>query len=670
MSASALFVGSTQAIACGFGADIGGGQCRGYLTSGTTFTVPSDWTSTNTIEAIGGGGGAGKGGAGNDAAGGGGGGGYSKITNLSLTAGASVSYSIGAGGAGATASPGTGGAGGDTWFSSTSTLLAKGGGGGTGAANGGTVLGGAAAVAAQGVGATRYSGGRGYPWVAQNRFGAGGGAAGPSGNGKNGGGGGDQSGSYYAGGGGGGASGGTVGSDAATGVTVPGGAGGAGRLGSGGGAGNGSAGSNGGGGGGGTRGGTGTGGQGGAGSDWDSTHGAGGGGGSAARTGGSDAGGAGGLYGGGGGAGADRVTGASGAQGIIVITYTPPAAPPPPPAGTANYVYDPLGRLTCASYPDGTSTAFTYSPADNRTQKVTSATECPTGSGSGLTANNDSYSTPANTAVTVNPRTNDSDSNGYSLTITAASTPSHGTAVVNSGASITYTPASGYTGSDSFTYTISNGHGETATATVSMTVTGVNHAPVANNDSVTTPANTPITFNPRANDTDADGDALTITGVAPGSHGSTNVNGSLTVTYTPASGYSGSDNFIYGISDGHGGTAFATVWVTVGSSGSQLIANNDVLDAPGVLYGTPPYVYPYVFGCAAVLANDSAPSGSAPAISSFTQASAGTSVTQNGDLLCYSSQTLGTFTDGFSYTISDGQGGSASAAVTVNVHYP
>ena len=65
---------------------------------------------------------------------------------------------------------------------------------------------------------------------------------------------------------------------------------------------------------------------------------------------------------------------------------------------------------------------------------------------------------------------NDSDPDNDPLTVTGTTTPAHGTAVVNANNTITYTPATGYTGPDSFTYSISDGRGGTASATVSITV--------------------------------------------------------------------------------------------------------------------------------------------------------------------------------------------------------
>jgi hypothetical protein len=158
---------------CVFGSGTSGGQCRGYLTAtgAGSWTVPSDWSSTNKIEVIGGGGG----GAGGGNGGGGGGGAYSAISNLSLTAGNSVSYSIGVGGnSGHDVSTN----GGDTWFNNATSLascvtagssVCVGAQGGVASGNGG--------AAGSGVGTTTYSGGN---WVVYD---GGGGAAGPGGNG-------------------------------------------------------------------------------------------------------------------------------------------------------------------------------------------------------------------------------------------------------------------------------------------------------------------------------------------------------------------------------------------------------------------------------------------------------------------------------------------------------
>ena len=92
--------------------------------------------------------------------------------------------------------------------------------------------------------------------------------------------------------------------------------------------------------------------------------------------------------------------------------------------------------------------------------------------------------------------------------------------------------------------------------------TGVNDPPVAVDDSATTPENTAVTIDVLNNDSDADGDTLTVDSVTQGAHGSV-INNDDDVTYTPDSGFSGTDSFTYTVSDGNGGTDTATVTVTV-----------------------------------------------------------------------------------------------------------
>lgn len=92
---------------------------------------------------------------------------------------------------------------------------------------------------------------------------------------------------------------------------------------------------------------------------------------------------------------------------------------------------------------------------------------------------------------------------------------------------------------------------------------GENRAPTAVTDSGTTPRNTPTTFAVLANDTDPDGDILTVQSVTAPAHGTATLQSDGTVRYAPASGYIGVDSFAYTISDGRGGTASATVTVNV-----------------------------------------------------------------------------------------------------------
>lgn len=151
------------------------------LTSGTSWTVPAGVTKLSSVECWGGGGGA-AGSSWGTSFGGGGGGAYAKKVNLSVTPGASISYSIGAGGT--SPASGQGVDGGDTWFVNTTTVRAK---GGKGSIQDSTNwLGGAGGASATSVGDVVFAGGNGGNTPADTS-GAGGGASGsPAGAGANG----------------------------------------------------------------------------------------------------------------------------------------------------------------------------------------------------------------------------------------------------------------------------------------------------------------------------------------------------------------------------------------------------------------------------------------------------------------------------------------------------
>ena len=168
---------------------------------------------------------------------------------------------------------------------------------------------------------------------------------------------------------------------------------------------------------------------------------------------------------------------------------------------------------------------------------------------------------------------NDSDLDvGDTLTVASVDTSGTVGAITawNADGSFTYDPdeqfeylQAGSSTTDSFTYMVSDGYGGNDTATVTITINGVNDTPVATNDSAITKKDTPVIIDVLSNDSDLDfGDILTVDSVTEGTNGSVSNNGSY-VTYTPATGFNGTDNFSYTVSDGNGGIDTATVNVTV-----------------------------------------------------------------------------------------------------------
>ncbi|MBE7468978.1 MAG: hypothetical protein DPW09_03260 [Anaerolineae bacterium] len=107
---------------------------------------------------------------------------------------------------------------------------------------------------------------------------------------------------------------------------------------------------------------------------------------------------------------------------------------------------------------------------------------------------------------------------------------------------------------------------------------GGNQPPTANPDTATTNVNTQVTISVLGNDSDPDGDTLTITGVSTPANGAVSINVN-TIIYTPNTGYTGSDSFTYTISDGQGNTATATVTVTVAAVNTPTATPNHTATA-------------------------------------------------------------------------------------------
>ncbi|MCO6454942.1 MAG: tandem-95 repeat protein, partial [Pirellulaceae bacterium] len=194
---------------------------------------------------------------------------------------------------------------------------------------------------------------------------------------------------------------------------------------------------------------------------------------------------------------------------------------------------------------------------------------------------NDAYVTDEDTPLVIAAPGilgNDSDLDGDALTVVVGSIsgPSHGTVVANANGSFTYTPAANFHGTDSFTYRATDGTANSNIATVTITVSPVNDPPVARDDNAVTSQDTPVTIAVLANDSDVDGDPLTVTAATAPANGSAVVNANGTITYTPATGFTGSDTFEYTISDGNGGTDTAQVTVTVEAPQGECECNKTI----------------------------------------------------------------------------------------------
>src|SRR5690606_27148592 len=182
------------------------------------------------------------------------------------------------------------------------------------------------------------------------------------------------------------------------------------------------------------------------------------------------------------------------------------------------------------------------------------------------TANNDSLTAVEGTAVTYTAAQlvgNDTDIDSTNLTIASVTAVSGGSVVLNADGSVTFTPNANFNGAADFTYTATDGELTSAPATVTVTVSPVNDAPVASADSATTAEDTPVTTDVLSNDTDIDSPALSIkSATVDPAQGSVNVvDGKL--VFTPAPNFAGSATITYVSTDGSADSVPTDVTVTV-----------------------------------------------------------------------------------------------------------
>ncbi|MGI9335825.1 MAG: Ig-like domain-containing protein, partial [Gammaproteobacteria bacterium] len=168
-------------------------------------------------------------------------------------------------------------------------------------------------------------------------------------------------------------------------------------------------------------------------------------------------------------------------------------------------------------------------------------------------AADDAVTTTGDTAVNVNVLANDSF--GPNATVVGVSGASNGVVLAGADGSIVYTPNPGFAGTETFMYTVRTAAGDQETATVSVAVVAANDPPIAVNDPAQSMDEdmTLSNVDVLSNDSDVDGDALTVT-AASSPNGIVTVNADGTLNYAPNADFNGVDTVTYTISDGNGGT--------------------------------------------------------------------------------------------------------------------
>ncbi len=304
---------------------------------------------------------------------------------------------------------------------------------------------------------------------------------------------------------------------------------------------------------------------------------------------------------------------------------------------------------------------FTYQLKDEDNETSNALVTITVGAANdGPTAVDDAYNATEDTPLTVvaadGVLDNDSDLDGDSISVQSNTQPANGSVTVNADGSLTYTPDENFNGTDTFTYTITDGN-LTDTATVTITVGAANDGPTAVDDSETTDEDTPVNVDVIANDTHPDGDTIQTTNVTDPVNGSAIIESDGTITYTPDENYSGTDTFEYTITDENGDTHTAIVTITITPVEDPPVAEDDEEET----FGSTPVTIE-------ILDNDNDPENDPLEITIDVYPTHGTVVINPDGTITYTPDPGFEGVDIIEYTISDGNGGSDSAVIQITVN--
>ena len=268
-------------------------------------------------------------------------------------------------------------------------------------------------------------------------------------------------------------------------------------------------------------------------------------------------------------------------------------------------------------------------------------------------AQTSALNTPEDTPVAGKVTATDVD--GDKLSYIVSTTPNSGVVTIDdSTGQYTYTPNANYHGSDSFTVTVNDGKGGTTTVTVPVTVVPVNDAPTATANPITTTEDTPVTG--KVTGTDVDGDALTYTEQTPPNKGTVTLNPNTgEYIYTPNPDTTGEDKFTVEVSDGKGGTTTVEVTVNITPENDVPVAGNSTVtgDEDTPITGK-------------ITATDK--DGDPLTYTEQTPPSKGTvTIDPNTGDYTYTPNPNATGEDTFTVEVNDGNGGTTTVEVTVNI---
>jgi hypothetical protein len=240
--------------------------------------------------------------------------------------------------------------------------------------------------------------------------------------------------------------------------------------------------------------------------------------------------------------------------------------------------------------------------------------------------------------------------------------PPHGKLEVGPDGSLTYTPDPDFAGLDRFTYRASDGAAESEPAAVGVSVRPVNDPPVAGDDAFATDEDVTLVVDASGvlgNDSDIDGNALTVVDASQPANGTLAVNGDGSFTYTPAPDFHGEDGFAYTVADADGLTATADVVVTVISVNDAPVASDDTAatDEDNAV----------TLAADLLLGNDGDVDGDDLAIAAVEPATHGDVRLNEDGSVTYTPAPNFNGADSFQYRATDGAATSTAATVTVTV---
>ena len=262
-----------------------------------------------------------------------------------------------------------------------------------------------------------------------------------------------------------------------------------------------------------------------------------------------------------------------------------------------------------------------------------------------------------NSSINGNVFDNDQQLVDTPVIIFSNTTPTHGTLVINTDGSFTYTPNTDYFGNDSFEYTLKDIDGDESTATVYIVIDALDYNPIANNDFFTINEDQIGTGDLFANDQDFINNPVVVISNTNPDYGSVVVNANGTFTYTPNADFYGTDTFTYTLQDSDGDTDSATVTITVNSVNDIPVAVNDTntTTEDTAVVGN-------------VLLNDTNLGDKPVSVVLFTNPANGVVSIDSDGTYTYSPKSNFYGTDSFTYTIEDENGDTSTATVTIVIN--